>query len=55
MESPKRQYYEVDETREWAISESGMICWIRYFRSKGSGHRWAGSKALVMIGKGDAL
>ena len=54
---PDRYYdYDVDDTREWVISDSRKICWIPpgYIRSTQSSYCWVGH-SLVMIGQDGTL
>ena len=53
---PKPPCYELDETREWVVSDSKRICWIPpvYIRSVQSSHYWVGC-SLIMAGQDGIL
>ena len=53
---PQKRHYEVDETREWVVSDSKRICWIPpgYIGSAQPSYCWAGH-SLVMAGQDGTL
>ena len=52
----QRRYYDVDDAREWVVSDSKRICWIPpgYIGSVQPSYCWAGH-SLIMVGKDKTL